>query len=576
MIDTHRARLAAHPPYDHVLLDLDGCLWVGDDACAGAVEAVAALREAGKRSAVPHQRRPSRTRGLRAQAVAARLPGVAGGGGTVGAALQYQLSPAATAARRSSSARRRWSTTSPTPGCGSSTARRSPPAPTSSSSAAHDDFDYRRAAVATQAVLRGAELVGAARDATFPMPDGPWPGTGAVLAAVEAATGRTRRPIVGKPEPAMYEAARDRLGPGRVLAVGDRLDVDVAGARRAGLDSRARAHRRHVARRGRRRRSASPTPWPTRSPRSCSLTASSLPGSHGPRRPPDRQPVRRRRPRRRGCCPRSRPRCARTASRFRVDRTTSIEHARELARGPRATAGEVAAAMGGDGLAGAVAGELRGTDGVMARPARRPRQRLRAQARHRRTTPSRPSTCSPAGRERRDRRRRGRRRARSSGILSAGFDSDVQGDRQRDAAAARRRSSTSTARCARCGAGGPRAGTSTIDGAEHDVHAATPSRWRTRASSAAGCGSCPDAELDDGLLDVVLTGRPAQAALPARPAAGVQGHARRRAAGSSSCAAARSRSRADRPFTAYADGDPIADLPATVRVVPGALRVLAP
>jgi diacylglycerol kinase family enzyme len=33
---------------------------------------------------------------------------------------------------------------------------------------------------------------------------------------------------------------------------------------------------------------------------------------------------------------------------------------------------------------------------------------------------------------------------------------------------------------------------------------------------------------------------------------------------------------ADRPFTAYADGDPIAELPATVEVVPGTLRVLAP
>ena len=33
---------------------------------------------------------------------------------------------------------------------------------------------------------------------------------------------------------------------------------------------------------------------------------------------------------------------------------------------------------------------------------------------------------------------------------------------------------------------------------------------------------------------------------------------------------------ADRPFTAYADGDPICDLPATFRVVPAALRVLAP
>jgi len=33
---------------------------------------------------------------------------------------------------------------------------------------------------------------------------------------------------------------------------------------------------------------------------------------------------------------------------------------------------------------------------------------------------------------------------------------------------------------------------------------------------------------------------------------------------------------ADRPFTAYADGDPIADLPVTVSVAPGALRVIAP
>ncbi len=34
--------------YDQLLLDLDGCLWIGDDALEGASEAVAALREAGK------------------------------------------------------------------------------------------------------------------------------------------------------------------------------------------------------------------------------------------------------------------------------------------------------------------------------------------------------------------------------------------------------------------------------------------------------------------------------------------------------------------------------------------------
>jgi ribonucleotide monophosphatase NagD (HAD superfamily) len=42
--------------------------------------------------------------------------------------------------------------------------------------------------------------------------------------------------MVGKPEVAMYETALDRLGPGRALAVGDRLETDVAGARAAGID----------------------------------------------------------------------------------------------------------------------------------------------------------------------------------------------------------------------------------------------------------------------------------------------------------------------------------------------------
>jgi diacylglycerol kinase family enzyme len=34
--------------------------------------------------------------------------------------------------------------------------------------------------------------------------------------------------------------------------------------------------------------------------------------------------------------------------------------------------------------------------------------------------------------------------------------------------------------------------------------------------------------------------------------------------------------RADRPFTVYADGDPIAELPATISALPRALRVLVP
>jgi ribonucleotide monophosphatase NagD (HAD superfamily) len=102
--------------------------------------------------------------------------------------------------------------------------------------AAHERFDYAELRGAIRAVLRGAELLCAGRDATYPRPAGPWPGAGPVVAAIEAGTGATAR-SVGKPEPQLFLTALDRLGPGRALVVGDRLDADAAGARAAGLDS---------------------------------------------------------------------------------------------------------------------------------------------------------------------------------------------------------------------------------------------------------------------------------------------------------------------------------------------------
>src|SRR5919202_495389 len=50
---------------------------------------------------------------------------------------------------------------------------------------------------------------------------------------------------------------------------------------------------------------------------------------------------------------------------WHVETTRSLDHARELARAAR-DAGEVAVTLSGDGLIGAVAGELHGTDGVLA------------------------------------------------------------------------------------------------------------------------------------------------------------------------------------------------------------------
>jgi HAD superfamily hydrolase (TIGR01450 family) len=101
--------------------------------------------------------------------------------------------------------------------------------------AGHDEFNYLELSEATRAILAGAELIAANRDRTFPREDGPWPGTGAIVAALEYATGKRAR-VVGKPEPQMFQPVLDRLGPGRTLVVGDRVDADLAGAAAAGLD----------------------------------------------------------------------------------------------------------------------------------------------------------------------------------------------------------------------------------------------------------------------------------------------------------------------------------------------------
>jgi ribonucleotide monophosphatase NagD (HAD superfamily) len=67
------------------------------------------------------------------------------------------------------------------------------------------------------------------------MPDGAWPGTGAVLAAVETASGAVAE-VGGKPEPWLFELGLKRLGSdGRVAMVGDRPASDIEGGRRAGL-----------------------------------------------------------------------------------------------------------------------------------------------------------------------------------------------------------------------------------------------------------------------------------------------------------------------------------------------------
>lgn len=99
----------------------------------------------------------------------------------------------------------------------------------------HREFDYAELLTATFALRAGASFFATSRDPTLPMPGGAWPGTGATLAAVETASGRTAE-IGGKPERHLFEQARALIGGAeRVAMVGDRIASDIEGGRRAGL-----------------------------------------------------------------------------------------------------------------------------------------------------------------------------------------------------------------------------------------------------------------------------------------------------------------------------------------------------
>ena len=221
--------------YDHVLLDLDGCLWLGEEPIEGARDAVTALREAGKSILFLTNDVRNAPEGFVSKlwrlGFRASLDEVL----SVGAAVQFVLAGrtggnafvVGSQALVDHVAEAGWRIVNQT-----EFATRADIVVV----AAYDELIYDELRVATQAVLRGAALIGATRDASFPMPDGMWPGTGAVLSAIETATGVEATEVIGKPEGPMYDAARDRLGPGRILAVGDRLEIDIEGARRAGID----------------------------------------------------------------------------------------------------------------------------------------------------------------------------------------------------------------------------------------------------------------------------------------------------------------------------------------------------
>jgi YegS/Rv2252/BmrU family lipid kinase len=256
---------------------------------------------------------------------------------------------------------------------------------------------------------------------------------------------------------------------------------------------------------------------------------------------------------------------------WHVEATRSLEHARELARAAR-DAGEVTVTLSGDGMVGAVAGELQGTGAVLGvLPGGRGNDFMRTLG----ISHDVASACDviATGRERTI--DMGEVDGRPFiGIASCGFDSEankianeakvVQGNLVYAYAALRALAAWTPARFEL-----------ELDGRERLAFPGFSVGACNTKVYGGGMFVAPDAELDDGLLDVVMYSQGTKRRFLYNLTKCFQGRLQE----SPSVHVVRAREvriAADRPFTMYADGDPIAELPATVRVHPDALRVLVP
>jgi YegS/Rv2252/BmrU family lipid kinase len=250
--------------------------------------------------------------------------------------------------------------------------------------------------------------------------------------------------------------------------------------------------------------------------------------------------------------------------------TDSLEHGCEAAR-EAASEGTVPVVMSGDGLIGQVGGELAGGEVPMGIiPGGRGNDLARVlgipsdldeAARVIAEGVSRPIDVGEVN---------GRR---FLGIASCGFDSDANRIAN-EARFVRGRLVYLYAALRALAAWKPARFSLVLDGERREFTGYAVAAANSRAYGG-GMFIAPDAELDDGLLDVVWTeGTSKLHFLTNLPKVFEGRHVENEEV--VVARAARVEIDADRPFAIYADGDHLADLPATVRLLPRALSVIAP
>lgn len=217
--------------YDVALLDLDGVVYRGAQAIAGAADALAAARAAGMRLAFVTNnalRQPEEVaEKLAGVGVPAEPDDVVTSAQAAARMLAERLDPGArvlvcgggglrTAVRRA----------------GLALVQSADDDPAAVVNGFDPTLDYERMAEAALAIRHGALWVASNLDLTVPAERGLLPGAGSIVALLRAAT--DRQPLVaGKPERALHEESVARSVARRPLVVGDRLDTDVEGGNRA-------------------------------------------------------------------------------------------------------------------------------------------------------------------------------------------------------------------------------------------------------------------------------------------------------------------------------------------------------
>ena len=261
----------------------------------------------------------------------------------------------------------------------------------------------------------------------------------------------------------------------------------------------------------------------------------------------------------------------RLGAEFRVIETASGEHAKREARAA-AAGGETPVAVGGDGLVGTLAGAVCGSDQALGIiPAGRGNDFARVLELP--NDPAEAANVVATG----DTRLLdvGEVDGKSFvGIASVGFDSDANRIAN-EAKLVKGNLVYAYAALKALAKWKPATFVVVIDGERHEVTGYSVGVCNSKAYGG-GMYAAPQAELDDGLLDVVFGATHSKRQFLSRTLPGVFKGTYLELPWISHFTGKTVEVSASRPFTMYADGDPLADLPATVKVRPSSLHVVVP